>query len=104
MAAAYEGEECSSYGTADSEEERVLDAKQIGLADVVSDSLSNLNCAIAAMGDAQHDIMQKLAYIEKEMYNMQGDMTWVREDLCVVHEVNYGEDSGTCKWIREKRK
>jgi hypothetical protein len=87
MTSTYEGEECSSYGTADSEEEHVLNAKDNGLTDVVSDTLSNINCAIAAMGDAQHDIMQKLDIIEKGIRNMQGDMTWVREDLGVVHEV-----------------
>ena len=87
MTTAYEGEECSSYGTTDSEEEWVLDTKDNGLTDVVSDNLSNINCAIAAMGDAQHDIMQKLDIIEKGIQNMQGDMTWVQEDLGVVHEV-----------------
>lgn len=87
MTASYEGKEFLSYGTAYSEEERVLDAKDNGLTDVVSDNLSNINCAIAAMGDAQHDIMQKLDIIEKGIQNMQGDMTWVQEDMGVVHEV-----------------
>ena len=72
MTATYEGKECSSYGTADSEEERVLDVKDNGLADVVSDSLSNINCAIAVMGDAQHDIMQKLDIIEKGIEKCRG--------------------------------
>ena len=65
MTASYEGKEFLSYGTAYSEEERVLDAKDNGLTDVVSYNMSNINCAIAAMGDAQHDIMQKLDIIEK---------------------------------------
>ena len=50
----------------------MLDVKDNGLADVVSDNLSNINCAIAVMGDAQHDIMQKLDIIEKGIEKCRG--------------------------------
>ena len=86
-AAEHEDNNCSSYGSMESEEEGVLGMRQEHVSDALLGRLENIQSSIVGMNAKQSDIVEKLASLEKVVMAMQKDTTWVREDLAVVHEV-----------------
>ena len=84
-----EDDNCSSYGSMESEEEEqgFLHIQPDRGTDALYDMLDNMKCSIAGIDAKQNEIVEKIASLEKVVFSMQVDMTWVREDLGVVHEV-----------------
>ena len=77
-------EECSSYGTADSEEDCALEKSTIEPDPAVMDRLDAIHRCISAVGVTQHAMMDRLTALERVVNVGQGDMS---SELRVVHEV-----------------
>lgn len=49
--------------------------------------LDKISCSIAVIVATHNAFVKKLEIVEKAIRTMQKDLTWVSEDLGVVHEV-----------------
>lgn len=82
-----EWEECSSYGTGESEQEVALEKHVNNDGAAWVDRVEDMQCSIAALDATQNVIVDKLAALEKLVTCVHEDMTWVRGDMLVVHEI-----------------
>lgn len=82
-----DGEQCSSYGTGESEDEVVLENPKNIPWDALLHGLDDIKCHLELMDEKQKSTDKTLASLEQVLLAVQEDMTWVREDLGVVHEV-----------------
>ena len=82
-----EGEECSSYDTAESDEEGEQEFAQNLPTEAWMDDMQSIKQCMANMEATQTYIVEKLASLEKAVMAAQEDMVWVRADQAVVHEV-----------------
>ena len=79
--------ECSSYGTAESDEEGEQEFAQNLPTETWMDDMQCIKQCMANMEATQTYIVEKLALLEKAVMAAQEDMVWVRADQAVVHEV-----------------
>lgn len=82
-----DGDHCSSYATGESEEEGDLEIQTMHAPNNVVERLDGIRTSMAAVDITHNAIMNKLTLVEKVVMPLQEDMTWVREDLGVVHEI-----------------
>lgn len=82
-----DAQQCSSYGTVDSEDDKVNETLGKEAADSMVDGMKAKSAGIAAIEATQIDILKKLASMGNALATMQVDINWVREDMKVVHEV-----------------
>ena len=86
-AAPEEGDQSSSYDSEESEEEAPMGIHPDGAGDMWVERLADIKSCIATMDANQNAIVSQLASLEKVVMAVREDMTWVREDVRVVHEV-----------------
>lgn len=82
-----EGDEFSSYGTGDSEDDGAFDIRTNLAGDPSSETEGDIKRFIAAVGATQKAIVVKLAALEKLVTSVQEDVTWVRGDVAAVHDI-----------------
>ena len=88
-----EGDQSSSYSTGESEPEAPVEvvaglevvAHKPGIAWM--ESLEEIKSCIAKLDATQRTLVNQLASLEKVVFAGQEDITWVRDDVRVVHEV-----------------
>ena len=85
--ASEEGEQCSSYGTGESEPNKALGKEVKNGGDPWTESVEDMRKTIATLNVTRSAIMDKLAALEKLVSFVQEDTTWVRRDVRVVHEI-----------------
>lgn len=85
--ASEEGEQCSSYGTGESESDEVLGKDVNNGGAQWTESVEDMRKTIVALNETQPAILDKLVALEKLVSFVQEDTTWVRGDVRVVHEV-----------------
>ena len=82
-----EGDQLSSYDTGQSSQEGPMDKQTDNTGDALTDSLEAIKGSIAAL-DGTHNVMaDRLASLEKVVTSVREDMTWVKDDVRVVHEI-----------------
>ena len=82
-----DAQQCSSYGTGDSEDERAIDPTEMEATGGMVVGMKAKTVGTGLIEATQMDIMKKLDSMGKAIATMQVDMNWVREDMRVVHEV-----------------
>jgi hypothetical protein len=82
-----EGDQHSSYGTGESEEDGALEIQTKVAGNPWSDTMGDIKRCIAAVDASQKAIVDKLAKLEKLVTGVQDDVTWVRSDVGAVHDI-----------------
>ena len=82
-----DGQQCSSCGTANSEEDKVIQPPEMEAPDALMDEWEALSAGIEAIVATQLVTIKKMSSMDKAIATMQVDMNWVREDMRVVHKV-----------------
>ena len=82
-----EGSHFSSSGTEDSEEDVPVGTEPDSSGDVWMEMLVDIKSCISTMDATHNAIVSQLASLEKVVMTVREDMTWVRNDVRVVHEV-----------------
>lgn len=83
----HEEDECSSYGTGESEREETLDIWANIASNALIEKFEDIKCCISMLDATQNVIVKKLESMEKVVTLVQEDVTWVRGDVGVVHEI-----------------
>jgi hypothetical protein len=82
-----EGDQCSSYGTDESEPDEGLEMGVQNSGDQWTESVDVMKRSLAALDATQHKIVEKLSTLEKVVNVVQEDTSWMRGDVQVVHQV-----------------
>lgn len=80
-------DKCSSYNTGESKQEGAMEWQTDNASDGWMERLDDINSYITTLDDTQNAILNKLASLEKLVTCVQEDMTWVRGEVGVMHEV-----------------
>jgi hypothetical protein len=81
-----DADDISSYGSEPSSEGR-MQSTRLAMAASGSGDMATLFAAIATFARGQAIVTEKLEFLEKAVGTVQFDMTWVRDDMKVVHQV-----------------
>ena len=82
-----EGDETSSYESEESEEEAPLQIHRDSASDVWMEGLADIKSCMGTLDATQNAIVSQLASLEKVVLSVQEDVTWLRGDVRVLHEV-----------------
>ena len=96
------GDRCSSYCTGESEEEEPLEIHTNSAGDAWMERLEEIKNCIAMLNATHNTIVSKPASLEKVVIDVQEDVTWMRGDVRVVHEVVEKISRG-CKHVTQHR-
>lgn len=82
-----DGEQDSPYGTGESDPEPATFMEEHHEAGILLEGLSDMKRLFVAVTASQSLMVEKLAALEKLVSCVQEDLTWVRGDVRVMHEV-----------------
>jgi hypothetical protein len=80
-------EQWFSDGVGDSEEDLVLEIDAVHTPGMAPKNMDDIRNSIAALGGTHATILENIGSVAKVVMALQEDVTWLRQDLGVVHEV-----------------